>query len=105
MHSLVLGGWCDILVYRQMREEDFDFGFGREQILPGAHLVKMSEPGNPVHIGSLGVDGIVVKTEHLSDFLQEFGRLTFGDGRHRILLQNKCVVGVDNRIGQECPKT
>jgi hypothetical protein len=88
-----------------MGEVGFDFEFGREQILPAVRLVKMSKADDPVHIGALGVNGIVVKTEHLSDLLQQFGRLTFGRGRHRIFLLNKCVVGVDNRIGQECLKS
>ena len=88
-----------------MGEVGFDFELGREQILPAAHLVKMSKADDPVYLGALGVNGIVVETGHLSDLLQQFGRLTFGRGRHRIFLLNKCVVGVDNRSGQECPKT
>ncbi len=36
-----------------------------------------------------GVDGLVVKTEHLSDLLNELGLLTFGGGRHSIFLQSR----------------
>ena len=39
---------------------------------------------NPADIGPLGVDGVVVKTEDLSDLIQEAGRLTFVPGLHSI---------------------
>ena len=37
----------------------------------------MDEPDNPVGIGSLGVDGIVLKAQELSDIIKESGLLAF----------------------------
>ena len=37
---------------------------------------------DPVHIGSLGVNGVVVHTEYLSDLIEEFWLLTFCRVRH-----------------------
>jgi hypothetical protein len=37
---------------------------------------------DPVHVGSLGVNGIVVQTEYLSDLIEEFWLLTFCRVRH-----------------------
>jgi hypothetical protein len=34
--------------------------------------VETDEPYDPIHIGSLGVNGVVVETEHLADFIAEF---------------------------------
>jgi hypothetical protein len=35
------------------------------------------EPDDPLHIGALGVNGVVVEAEHLTDFIKEFWLLTF----------------------------
>ena len=53
------------------------FGFGGEEILTGPHAVETNEPHDPVHVGSLGVNGVVVQTENLSDLIEEFWLLTF----------------------------
>jgi hypothetical protein len=34
--------------------------------------VETGEPYDPLHIGALGVNGVVVETEHLADFIEEF---------------------------------
>jgi hypothetical protein len=35
--------------------------------------VETDESYNPLHIGALGVNGVVVETEYLSHFIEEFG--------------------------------
>ncbi len=70
VHGLVLGGGRHVLVRRQVLEKDFDLRFGGQQILAAPHVMEMDEQDNPVGIGSLGVDGIVVKAEELSDLIK-----------------------------------
>ncbi len=41
-------------------------GFGGEEVCAGPHTVETGEPYDPLHIGALGVYGVVVETEHLS---------------------------------------
>jgi len=41
-----------------------------------SHAVETNKPHDPVHIGSLGVNGVVVQTEYLSDLIEEFWLLT-----------------------------
>jgi hypothetical protein len=65
--------------------------------------VVLGEPDNPVDIGSLRVDGIVVNPKDPTDFIQKFGRLTFGGGRHRIFLQSRQTVGFDIRDRAKLP--
>ena len=52
-----------------------DLGFGGEEVLARPHAVETDESYDPLHIGSLGVNGVVVQTEHLSHFIEEFGLL------------------------------
>ena len=47
-------------MHGQVSEERFDLRFGGEEILPRPHAVETDEPYDPIHIGSLGVNGIVV---------------------------------------------
>ena len=44
--------------------------------------METDEPYDPIHIGSLGVNGIVVETEHLSDLVEELRSLTSRRVRH-----------------------
>jgi len=39
--------------------------------------METNEPHDPIHVGSLGVNGVVMQTEYLSDLLEEFWLLTF----------------------------
>jgi hypothetical protein len=39
--------------------------------------VETDKPNDPVHIGSLGVNGVAVQTEHLADLIEEFWVVTF----------------------------
>jgi hypothetical protein len=48
--------------------------------------VETSKPYDPVHVGSLGVNGIVVQVEYLSDLIEEFWLLSFCRIRHITLL-------------------
>ena len=45
-------------------------------MLTGPHAVETNKPHDPVHVGSLCVNGIVVQTEYLSDLIEEFWLLT-----------------------------
>jgi hypothetical protein len=44
--------------------------------------VETGEPYDPLHIGALSVYGVVVETEHLVDFIEEFGWLTSRRVKH-----------------------
>ena len=35
--------------------------------------METDESYDPLHIGSLGVNGVVVETEHVADFTRNFG--------------------------------
>jgi len=72
IHRLVLGGGSDVCAYGEVGQERFDFSFGGEEVLTGLHAVKTNKPHDPVHVGSLGVNGVVVQTEYLSDLIKEF---------------------------------
>jgi hypothetical protein len=38
--------------------------------------METDEPHDPLHIGALGVNGILVETEHIADFIEELWLLT-----------------------------
>jgi hypothetical protein len=82
IHSLVLGGRSDVCVHCEVSQERFDFGFGRKEVFTGPHIVETNKPNDPVQIGSLSVNGVVVQTEYLSDLIKEFWLLTFCRIRH-----------------------
>jgi hypothetical protein len=44
--------------------------------------VETNEAYDPLHIGALGVDGVVMEAEYRPNFLEEFGWLTSGVGQH-----------------------
>jgi hypothetical protein len=71
IHRLVLSGGDDMSMYRQVGQEWLDFGFGGEEVLARPHAVETDEPDDPLRIGALGVNGVVVQTEHLSHFIEE----------------------------------
>ncbi len=85
-------------------QERFDLGFGGEEVLTGPHAVETYKPHDPVHLGSLGVNGVVGQTEYLSDLIEEFWLLTFYRVRH-IRLPSCYPEMADNGIRQNCPKT
>ena len=75
-------------MYGEVGQERFHLGFGGEEMLTGPHAVETNKPHDSVHVGSLGVNGVVVQTEYLSDLIEEFWRVC--GGRH--------VWGVKNRL-------
>jgi hypothetical protein len=77
-----VGGGSNICVYGEVGQERFDLGFGWEEVLTGPHAVETNKPHDPVHVGSLGVNGVVVKAEYLSDLIEESWLLTFCRIRH-----------------------
>ena len=83
IHRLVLGRGSDVSMHGQVRQERFDLRFGGEEVLARPHAVETDEPYDPIHIGALGVHGVVVETEHLADFIEELGLLTSRRIRHR----------------------
>jgi len=103
IHGLVLGGGRDLAMHRQVRQERFDLGFGGEEVLTRPHAVEPDEPDDPCHIGSLGMNGVVVPTEHLSHVIEEFGLLTSRRGRHRIP-PRWCPESADNRHRAKLPE-
>jgi hypothetical protein len=48
-------------------------------VLTGPHAMKTNKPHDPVHLGSLGLNGVVVKTEYLSDLIEESRLLTHSE--------------------------
>jgi hypothetical protein len=82
IHRLVLGGGSDVCVYGEVGQERFDLGFAWEEVLTGPHAVEMNKPHDPVHVGSFGVNGVVVQAKYLSHLIKEFWLLTFCRIRH-----------------------
>jgi hypothetical protein len=58
------------------------FGFGREEGFARPHAVQTDESDDPLHIGALGVNGVVVQTEYLAHFIEKFWLLTSCRVRH-----------------------
>jgi hypothetical protein len=104
VHRLVLGGGSDVSVYGKIGQERFDLGFGGKEMLTGPHPVETNKPYNPVHVGTLGVNGVMVQTEYLPDLIEEFWLLTFCRVRH-IKVHNDSLRSLIMSIGQNCPKT
>jgi hypothetical protein len=44
--------------------------------------VEPDEPDDPLHVGALNMNGIVVEPKHVPDFIQEFWLLTSCGRRH-----------------------
>jgi hypothetical protein len=63
-----------------------------------------SAPPGPIQVGSLGVNGVVVQTEYLSDLIEGFWLLTFCRVRHK-KFDNNSPISLIIGIGQNCPKT
>ena len=76
IHRHVLGGGSDVAMHRQVGEKCLDLGFGGEEVFAGPHAVETDEAYDPLHIGALGVYGVVMETEHLADVIEEFWMLT-----------------------------
>jgi hypothetical protein len=55
------------LLFLPSKKSSFQLVFQAHQMDAGTHVVKMDLVNNPLDIGPFGVDGIVVKTENMSD--------------------------------------
>jgi hypothetical protein len=82
MHLLVLGRCSDVAVHGQVRQECFDLRFSGEEVLARPHAMKTDELHDPLHRGALSVNRVAIETEHLSNFIKEFGWLTARRVRH-----------------------
>ena len=50
-------------LHRQIGQERLGLGFGGEEVCARPDAVERDESDDPLHIGSLGVNGVVVQTE------------------------------------------
>jgi hypothetical protein len=76
IHRLVLGRSSDVAVHGQIRQERFNLRLGGVEVLTRPHAVKPDEADDPLHIGTLGMNGIVLEAEHVTDFIKQFWLLT-----------------------------
>jgi len=105
IHGLVLGGGRDIAVHGQVREERLDVRFRREEIIAGPHAVETDVAHDPLQVGSLGMNRVVVHAENLSDLLEKCWLLTSGRARHIVSSVNDALKVLITSIGQNCLKT
>lgn len=56
----------------QMSQEAFDFGFSRKEIVARTHAMETDKTHYPVHIGTLGVNRVVMEAQILADFIEKF---------------------------------
>jgi hypothetical protein len=103
MHRLVLGRGSDVSVHGQVRQECFDLRFGGAKVLARPHAVETDEPYDPIHRGALGMNGVVVETEHRADCIAEFGWLTSRRVRHIRFPQWRPEIA-DNRHRAKMPE-
>ena len=91
-------------MHSEVRQERFDLRFGGEEVCARPHTVEADEPDDPVHIGALGMNRVVMETKHFTDFIEEFWLLTSVasgiSGLHLGALR-LLITGT----GQNCPKT
>jgi hypothetical protein len=101
----VLGGSSDIAVHGQVREERLDFRLRREESIAGPHAVETALAHDPLQVGSLGMNRVVVQAEHLTDLIEKFWRLPTGRARHIMASVNDALKRLVIGIGQKCLKT
>jgi len=65
--------------------------------------VEPGEPSDPLYIGALSMDGVVVEPEHRVDFLEEFWWLTSYRIRHIRSLSCRPAI-LDNRRQANLPE-
>ena len=104
LHGLVLGCGSDVSMHGQVRQERCDPGIGGEEVVVRPLAVTMDESDDPLPREALGVDGIMVQTEHRSHVMEACGLwisrrvrpMTPPWGALRSLITS---------LGQKCPKT
>ena len=92
-------------VHREVREECLDVRFRWEESVAGPHTVETDVAHDPLQVGSLGMNRVVVQAEHLSDLIEKFWRLTAGRARLIMASVNDALQGLITGIGQNCLKT
>ena len=70
IHRLILGRRSDLAVHGEVR--NIQSLVRREKVCARPHVGETDEPDNPLHIGVFGVNRVVVETEYLTDFIEEF---------------------------------
>jgi hypothetical protein len=80
--GLVLGRGRDVSMHCQVGQECLDLRFGGEEVCAGPHTVETGKPFDPFHRGALGMNGVVVQTEYLAYFIEQFGGVTSSRVRH-----------------------
>ena len=103
MHDVVLGGGSDVSMHRQVGQERRDRGFGGDEVCAGPHAVETDASYDPLPRGALGVHGVVVETEHLTDFTEECWWLTSRRVRP-IRAPSWCPQLADNSHGAKLPE-
>jgi hypothetical protein len=58
-------------VHGQVRDERLDVRCRREEIVAGPHPLEPDKSDDPFHIGSFGVNRVVVYAENLSDLIEK----------------------------------
>jgi len=85
----------------QVGQEGFDLRLGGKEGCPGAHAVETEETHDPLHVGSLGVNG--VRVEPLAHLIEAFGWLTSGYVRPIFFSWWGCEIA-DNRYRSKLPE-
>jgi hypothetical protein len=80
--GLVRDTYSDAAPHCQVSQKRFDLGLDGEAVCAGLHAVEMDELYDPLYIGTLGVYGVAVETEHLADVIEELWGLTSGRVKH-----------------------
>jgi hypothetical protein len=70
LHGRVLGRGRDVSMHRQVGQERLDLGFGGAEVGARPHTVATGEPLEPFPRGALGMNGVVVETEHLAHVIK-----------------------------------
>lgn len=81
IHGLVLGRRRHVALDGQMGEKRLDLGFGGEEVVTRPHGVEPDEADDPLDVGALRVERVVVQPEHLADVIQEFWWCSVEGGR------------------------
>jgi hypothetical protein len=68
-------------MHGQIRQERLNLRCGGEEVRARSPTVKADEPHDPVYIGPLGMNGIMVEVEDIADFIEQFWLLTSGGVR------------------------
>jgi hypothetical protein len=68
-------------------------------------VVNRSSANNPIHIGSLGMNRVVVQSEHLSNLIEEFGLLVRFGVTHGVSSIDDAIKTLIMEVGQNCPNT